>query len=404
MRRRSQTAVRRHPVNVRNLTRARCKKNWSDKRSAALASARTEFHLPRFHRAQLHSGDPLRPPSSLHRGGPQAAARPRAPTYGDCGDGGRSLPLRGGIRQLGEGTSAPAFLYFDRDILEFGKTLSVKLDSDSLFKGRIMALEGNFPAGAPPTITILAEDRFQDLRMTRRTRTFNDVSDADVARSIANDLSLTSQINADGPTYKVLAQVNQSDLAFLRERARSIDAELWMDDSTLYMKSRAGRRGTAVPLTLGQQLESFTATADLATQRSTVTANGWDVSNKELLKYEADESVIQSELNGDTSGISILGSAVGDRKDSVAHTVPLNSDEVEAVAKSYLKSCARRFVVGRGTAQTDAKLRVGAVLDLKGLGVLFTGKYYVVEARHIFDNTSGLRTEFIAERAGLGST
>jgi hypothetical protein len=93
---------------------------------------------------------------------------------------------------------------------------------------------------------------------------------------------------------------------------------------------------------------------------------------------------------------------LGDRKDSVAHTVPLNSDEVEAVAKSYFKSCARRFVVGRGTAQTDAKLKVGALLDLKALGPLFSGKYYVVEVRHVFDMISGLRTEFTAERAGLG--
>ena len=36
-----------------------------------------------------------------------------------------------------------------------------------------------------------------------------------------------------GPTYKTLAQVNQSDLAFMRERARSIDAELWMDGSKI---------------------------------------------------------------------------------------------------------------------------------------------------------------------------
>jgi phage protein D len=302
----------------------------------------------------------------------------------------------------GGSTSAPDFLYFDRQLLEFGKTFSVKLDADTLFNGRIMALEGDFPAGAPPTITLLAEDRFQDLRMVRRTRTFNNVSDADAARSIASDHGLTAQIDADGPTYKLLAQVNQSDLAFLRERARSIDAELWMNDTTLSMKSRAGRRGNAVPLTFSQELTSFKVTADLATQRSSVTANGWDVSNKQLLKYEAGESVITGEINGDDSGVSILSSALGDRKDSVAHTVPLNSDEVEAVAKSYFKSCARRFVVGRGTAQTDAKLKVGALLDLKALGPLFSGKYYVVEARHVFDTTSGLRTEFTAERAGLG--
>ena len=78
---------------------------------------------------------------------------------------------------------------------------------------------------------MLLEDRFQDMRMTQRTRTFEDVSDSDVMNRIAQRLWLAGQHRRrTGPTYKVLAQVNQSDLAFLRDRARSIDAEIWMDD------------------------------------------------------------------------------------------------------------------------------------------------------------------------------
>ena len=37
-----------------------------------------------------------------------------------------------------------------------------------------------------------------------------------------------------------------------------------------------------------------------------------------------------------------------------------------------------------------------------GLGPLFNGKYYLSEAKHIFDNAKGLRTEFRAERLGIG--
>jgi phage protein D len=304
----------------------------------------------------------------------------------------------------GDGGSAPDFLYFDRKLLEFGKPFIVKLDTDVIFNGRIMALEASFPAGAPPVLTVLAEDRFQDLRMTRRTRAFNDVSDADVSRRIASDHGLTADVSADGPTYKLLAQVNQSDLAFLRERARSVDAELWIDGSALQFKARANRRSKPIELTLRRELQSFTVKADLAYQRSTVTANGWDVASKSALQHAADESVIRGELNGDVSGVSILKKALGERKEAIAHTVPLNNNEVEAVAESYFKSYARRFVIGRGTATTQAKLRVGTLVDLKGLGPLFTGKYYVVEAQHLFDSARGLRTEFTAERAGLGQS
>src|SRR5438128_801222 len=60
------------------------------------------------------------------------------------------------------------FLYFGRGLLDFGKPFQVKLGSDVIFDGRIMGLEAHFPEGRAPEIAILAEDRLQDLRMTRR--------------------------------------------------------------------------------------------------------------------------------------------------------------------------------------------------------------------------------------------
>ena len=295
------------------------------------------------------------------------------------------------------------YLYFDRKKLEFGAAFKVIWTNETLFEGRIMALEAAFPDHGPSEITALCDDRFQDLRMTRRTRSFADKSDADVFKDIAGEHGLTSSVDLSGPTHKTLVQVNQSDLAFMRERARTLDAELWMEGKKLNAKTRANRRGTALPLTHGHELRSFVALADLATQRTSVSANGWDVSAKDALKHEADEAAIRSELNGDTSGVSILKSAFGDRKEALAHTVPTTSTETQTIAESYFKLCARRFVIGRGVAETQVKLRVGAVVDLKNLGSLFNGKYYVVEVRHRFDSEKGLRTEFLAERAGLGA-
>jgi hypothetical protein len=294
------------------------------------------------------------------------------------------------------------FLYFDRSLFDFGKAFTIKLGRESLFEGRLTALEAHFPEGRPPELVVLAEDRFQDLRMTRRTRTFADVSDADVMGSIAGDHGLSPQIDAAGPTHKVLAQVNQSDLAFLRERARSIDAELWMEDRTLHAQRRTQRSSTPVRMTFGAELREFTALADLARQRSSVQVCGWDVANKQPLVHEATESAISSEVGSDASGVSILSSALGSRKETLAHGVPLASDEAQLRAEAHFKSIARRFVCGRGVAETSTELRVGRYAQLDGLGPLFSGKYYVSEVRHRFDGEQGIRTEFEAERPGIG--
>jgi phage protein D len=294
------------------------------------------------------------------------------------------------------------FLYFDRRTLDFGKDFQIKSAGKTLFDGKITAIEASFPEGQAAEISVLAEDRFQDLRMTRRTRTFSDVSDSEVFNQIAGDHGLQAGVEVSGPTHKVLAQVNQSDLAFMRERARSIEAELWIESGRLNVKTRANRRGATLELSHGNKLREFKVVADLAGQRTGVTVAGWDVSGKSEVKHEATASVIGGELNGDTSGVEILRTAFGERKESLVHTVPLDSSEAQTEAESYFKMGARRFLTGRGVAETDADLRVGAYVDLQNIGPLFSGKYYVAEVRHLFDNVKGTRTEFRAERPGIG--
>jgi uncharacterized protein len=296
------------------------------------------------------------------------------------------------------------FLYFDRKVLDFGKEFQIKLDRDEIFKGKITALEANFPEGKPPEITVLAEDALQNLRMTRRTRAFESLSDADIFRKIAGEHGLTAKVNVNGSPHKSVAQVNQSDLAFIRERARALDAEIWIKDKDLNVKTRANRGQDKVSLKYKGNLREFKVIADLANQRTSVQASGWDVAAKTEIKKEATGSILSGELGGDTSGVQILKEKFGIRKESLAHGVPLNSQEAQGIAESFMKRSARQFVVGRGTAEPNAKLRVGAFVQLDGLGKLFNGKYYVAEIAHIFDSKKGLRTEFRAERLGIGKT
>jgi phage protein D len=297
------------------------------------------------------------------------------------------------------------FLYFDRQLLDFGKELEVRLGQDVLFAGRLSALEAHFPEGSPPELTVLAEDRLLDLRMVRRTATHTDVSDSDVIRHIAAQYGLSANVDLSGPTHKVLAQVNQSDLAFLRERCRSLDAELWMEGRTLHVRSH-GRRVGASPIELGwgNELREFTVLADLAGQCTSVVVSGWDTQNKSMLRAEAGDAVLAGELGPHESGASLLASTLGERKQSVVHTVPLSSGEAQARAESYFRQGARRFVTGRGVAEPDARLRVGGSVQLQGLGGLFSGAYYLTEVKHLFDGFTGMRTEFLGERAGLGRT
>jgi uncharacterized protein len=307
-----------------------------------------------------------------------------------------------GVGNWGPVDGSPGFLYFDRRIVDFGKELAIKVSEETVFTGRISAIEGHFPEGSPPTVTLLAEDRLQDLRMTRRTRTFSDMTDAAVIRQIAGDHSLTADVTLDGPTYRVLAQLNQSDLAFVRDRCRTLDAEVWVDDRKLIVRKRADRTGDVVELGHGNQLREFTVTADLAGQATKVTLSGWDVAGKTAIAEAASASAVQAEARGGDTGASILQSAFAARAATVAHNGPVSTTEAKAVAEARYRHQARQFVRARGLAETSPGLRAGRTIRVSNVGPLFDGEYYVTESLIVFNPLLGLQTEFGAERVAIG--
>jgi Bacteriophage probable baseplate hub protein len=298
------------------------------------------------------------------------------------------------------------FLFFDRQVLDFGKAFSAEFgppgQSGPVFAGRITGIEALYPPGRPPEILVLAEDRFQDLRMERRTRSFENVTDAEVIRQVSGQHGLTAQVDVDGPTYRTLAQVNQSDLAFLRERVATIDAELWVDNRTLYAQARSRRNAGKASFTYGQNLLEFSVLADLAHQRTAVRVSGWDVADKQAIDVEAGESVITAELSGGRSGSMVLAQALAQRRERIVSAMPLSRQEAQAMADARYRDRARSFLRGIGVVDGNIKVRVGASMDLRGLGPFFDGPYYVTLARHTFDLRDGYRTTFEVERSGIG--
>jgi uncharacterized protein len=297
------------------------------------------------------------------------------------------------------------FLYFDRQVFDFGKTIQIEMGDGqaaaSIFTGRITAMEGRFLEQRPPEIMILAEDKLQNLRMVRRSRTFEEVTLTDVLETICADHGLQLQIDIDSPTYKTIAQLNQSDLAFIRERARLIDAEVWMEGNNLFVQSRARRKVSTLELTYKQRLHEFSVLADLAHQRTSLSVSGWDVSAKQPLAVVSDTSVIESELDGGIGGGKILAEVFGGRHENIAHLAPTTGEETKVLADAHYRTISRQFVTGRGLAEGDARLKAGAHITLKGLGEMFNGLYFVNSVQHLFSPETGYKTHFTVERPAI---
>ncbi|MEV5273394.1 phage late control D family protein [Streptomyces werraensis] len=299
--------------------------------------------------------------------------------------------------------------YLDGRTLSFGSELSLSLGPPGnervVFAGTVSALEVTFDEGDTPHVTVFAEDALMALRMTRRSRTYRQVSDADLTQRIAADHGLSADADATGPTYPLVQQVNESDLAFLRTRAQLLGAEVWATGRTLHFATRDRRPGPELRLAQGRDLLTVAVRADLAHQRSAVRVSGYDARSREQIDAGADGAVVTAEIPSGRHGPDVLLKAVGQRVDQCARMVPLTEAEGRAWASARMRERARRFVTAVGTSRGTPELTVGSRLTLTGVGSPFDGDgYYTTRVRHTFQRgASGLRSHFEAERATINA-
>jgi phage protein D len=295
-------------------------------------------------------------------------------------------------------------IYLDGSVIDFGQEVTVSMGASgsarSVFTGFVSAIEAVYVESKEPEVVIFAEDRLMKLRTTRRFRSYEEMTDAGIAEEIASEHGLDADVAADGPTYDVVQQWNQSDLAFLRERAARIQAEVWIHDDTLHFQTRENRSGTEITLLQGNQLTSVQLRADLAHQRTIVKVAGYDADQRDGIDEEARGDVVAAEARGGRTGPDVLERAFGERVSFLTRDVPLTDGEAIRWARAEMLRRSRGFVTATGTTNGTPDMVVGSRLTLQRVGGPFNGDgYYVVSVAHTYDRHDGYRTHFTAERA-----
>lgn len=303
------------------------------------------------------------------------------------------------------GGGAPGYIFFDGGIVSFGHRIEVDVkttgDAHNIFSGRVTAVGARFGTELVPEFTLCAEDELQLLRMTRRSATYEEVSDAAVAQRLIRAHNLQAEADARGPQHKVLVQLSQTDLGFLRDRARAIDAQVYVENGKVKFKSRTERDGGEVALQR-EDLVHVRFDADLANQVTEVHAHGYDISAKADVDQKAQASLLSPEAKGARTGADIVNAVFGPRVEHLADTGLLSVEEARAAAQAELLERGRSFVRCQGETMGTPELRVGTRLRLSGLGPLFSGSYTVTQVTHRYDKLGGLRTFFAADRPAIG--
>jgi phage protein D len=203
----------------------------------------------------------------------------------------------------------------------------------------------------------------------------------------------------------VIQQWEQSDLAFLRDRALRLAAELWVDaDDVVHLAGRERRPGPEITLVQGNELIGLTARADISHQRARVELRGWDHQSVEAVSHVANGAEVSAEVASGRTGVQVAGQLFPGSIISRSRRDVLDQPMAEAFATAEMLRRARAFVTVDGTTSGTPDLVPGARLDLHRAGRPFEGTgYRVVHAHHSFDLTTGYRTRFRAERPSVPS-
>jgi uncharacterized protein len=305
--------------------------------------------------------------------------------------------------------SAEQLSYLDGRLLDLGTEIGVTLGPQDgerrIFSGTVSALEITFTEGGVPYVSVFAEDALMRLRMTTRTATYPDHSDADLVTAVAGRHGLGGRADVDGPTYPVVQQWEQSDLAFLRDRAQRLDAELWVDaDDVIHLAARERRPGPELTLVQGNELVGLTARADVAHQRAGVELRGWDHRAAEAVSHRADDAVVAAEVGSGRTGVQVASKLFPGSGITRSRRDVLDARTAETYANAEMLRRARGFVTVDGVTAGTPDLIPGAKLDLQRVGRPFQGPgYRVVDCRHSYDLTGGYRTRFRAERPSVSA-
>jgi phage protein D len=276
-----------------------------------------------------------------------------------------------------------------------GDSMSVDLEgvkaSGVIFKGEVVGIEPAWDSSGSQRVTIRAFNKLQRLTRGRKSRTFEKMTDSEIAARIAeeNELGFGRDFMAEAsqPQDHVF-QHNQTDLEFLRTRAARIGYEVVVDDTTLYF--RRDRVKESVSLGLGCTATPGVPTIDLRTFHprlssanmvSKVTVRGWDPQKKEEIIGQASRRIIPL-----SDAAEQLLSPPGQSLD-LGSTFALDTKGgAYAAANGALSALTAADISAEVEIDPSAALRarILVVVDTSGSMSRFAGKYYVTAARHLY--------------------
>ena len=285
------------------------------------------------------------------------------------------------------------FNYVDSKQFSIGNEIEIKAHSSdkssyaSLFKGFITVVEPEFTSDASIQIHVRGYDKSIRLSQGKNTRSFMKMSAVDIIKKIASENGLSADASSSSAAKDQVIQLNQTDWEFIQYLARLDGLSVSFKDDKLVCKPIKSISKTGIDLTWHENLSNFRPKLSGLGQVSAVEMTGWDIKTKKEVISKISSSPADQFYNiGDSvKGSAAISKLTGGKPSHNALDIAGNSaKDMELAAKGAFEFQQSQYVTADGEVYGNPLLVAGTMVNIKGIGTRFSGKYFVTTARHEF--------------------
>jgi len=295
--------------------------------------------------------------------------------------------------------------WMDSDTFDEGNRVEIHMgyvdNMQLMLTGEITAMSPDFPSNGQPVLSIQGYSLFHRLQRTRVRKPFKASRDMDIVQEIATAINLRAEVDDTEAEHPMVSPLGETYASFLTQRAQRIGFEVVVKNDTLYFQRPRyiDNPGAMLTLEWGRNLISFSPRLSTYGLVTDVTARAPQTSQgrgKEPLVGTASAGDVRTTMGTET-GQELCRSHFGEHHFLIEDHNIASAGEAREMSLGRLEQEAMNYITGRGACSGNPALRARMVIELKGLGKRFSGRYYVTSATHTI-NSSGYRTDFEVKR------
>lgn len=265
-------------------------------------------------------------------------------------------------------------------------------DPDELMVGEVTSIEAEYDRLGTRAI-VRGYDLLHRLSAGTRTRTFDNVTYADVVKKIATEAGLSAEVDSTPGTIDHVIQGNVSDLQFVYQLAQRCGFDVSAKDKKLLFKKPVkastgpgpGEPDStkALQLVWGQKLLEFRARLSAVSQVGDVKVRGWDTKNQEAVIGKADAATESARLT--TSPKTLAETSHGKTFTLVNHPVD-SQGMADSLAKAVADQVASAGYEATALVVGSPKFKSGVAVTVSKVDEMLAGDWVITTARHEFGN------------------